>query len=509
MMTSASLTPTKGRGSVLYRTTETTGSTEGEISTFRALTLNGIEIELRDEQETHFSEVNTLYKKADRADLDKKDRLALIAAATGKKENTYFTNLALALDDESKLDDCYNIGTKVEKVEARHRLYDMHDVFTIVVPEENGKTLKEEAYNLYTEYAAITTTPDMVTASNRWYNCWPKGPTWQENLNWTHQFFEYNVAPDVAEKVNELYMLYPIETRGGPLYFILLMNQLLSQTEEAVLALQLRLKKLNLKNIPGENVDKAISLARAAILRLETFNKTPEDLVRNLLKSFQTTSVTSFNEVFRHMLEKQRFLDQALGRGKDKLTATGIFNVAAAQYRLLWEEGEWTGVRTQGEAIFTNRTTSARGVCWNCGGSDHQLLRDQTKIDKMKEIYKKSKRNNKEDDNKGSTTPSKSTNGTSKWRAPTAEEKNRRTIDGKAMFWNGMQRKWVPDHGARTTKAAATAAAPVHVVPPTAVQPASTAAIPETPAPVQRQTVAIAAARQAYANAFAALQQLS
>ena len=97
-MTSASLTPAKGRGSVLYRTTETTGSTEGaEIATFRTLTLNGIGIELRDEQETHFSEVNTLYKKADRADFDKKDRLALIAAATEKKEATYFTPLTLLL----------------------------------------------------------------------------------------------------------------------------------------------------------------------------------------------------------------------------------------------------------------------------------------------------------------------------------------------------------------------------------------------------------------------------
>ena len=351
----------------------------------------------------------------------------------------------------------------------------------------------------------------MVAASNKWYNSWPKGPTWQENLNWTHQFFEYNVAPEVAEKVNELYMLYPIETRGGPLYFILLMNQLLSQTEEAVLALQVRLKKLNLKNIPGENVDKAISLARAAILRLETFNKAPEDLVRNLLKSFQTTSVSSFNEVFRHM-EKQRFLDQALGGGRDKLTATGIFNVAAAQYRLLWEEGEWTGIRTQGEAIFTNRTNAVRGVCWNCGGSDHQLPdcklpRDQTKIDKMKEAYKKTKKADKGNDkeNKGATPGKTKSNGTSKWRAPTAEEHNRRTIDGKAMFWSSKLRKWIPDRGARSSSniAAATAATPVPV-PPT---PAPTA-IPETPAPVQRQTAAIAAARQAYANAFAALQQL-
>ena len=45
-MTSASLTPAKGRGSVLYMTTETTGITEGQIATFKTLTLNDIEIEL-------------------------------------------------------------------------------------------------------------------------------------------------------------------------------------------------------------------------------------------------------------------------------------------------------------------------------------------------------------------------------------------------------------------------------------------------------------------------------
>ena len=509
MMTSASLTPAKGKGSVVYRTTETSGE-GGSVATFRTLTLNGIDIELRDEQETHFGEVTTLYKKGDRADLDKKDRLALIAAATEKKEATYFTALALSLDDESKLDDCYNISTKVEKVQARHRLYDMHDVFTIVVPEADGKRLKEEAYNLYTEYATVTA--DMVAASNTWYNTWPKGPTWQENLNWSYQFFEYNVSQDVAEKVNEAYMLYPIQARGGPLFFILLMRQLLSQTEEAVLALQARLKKLNLKNIPGENVDKAISLARAAILRLETFNKTPEDLVRNLLKSFQTTSVTAFNEVFHHM-EKQRFLDQALGGDKAMLTPAGIFNVASAQYRLLWEEGEWTGVRTKGESIFNNQIKGARGVCWNCGGADHQLPdckkpRDQTQIDRMKEAYKKQKKDTKGGKEQAEATPKSKQDkqGPSKWRAPKPEENNRRTIDGKAMFWSGKQRRWIPDKGTKPAAATAVTTAPA---PAPALTTPAPPTVPPVPTPMSH-TAALAAARQAYQNAYtAALGQLA
>ena len=498
MVTMASLTPQKATGAVAYTTTtQRADETEVQVTT---LTLNGIEITLRDTQETSFAEVTTLYKKGDRKDLDKKDRLALIAAATEKKESTFFTPLALALDDESKLDDCYNIATKVEKVEARHRLYDMHDVFTIVVPAEDGKTLTTEAYNLYTEYANVT--PDMVAASNKWYNSWPAGETWQENLNWTHQFFESNVAQEVGEKVNEAYMLYPRETRGGPLYFILLMNQLLSQTEEAVFALQARLKKLNLKNIPGENVDKAISLARAAILRLETFNKAPEDLVRNLLKTFQTTSVTSFNEVFKHM-EKQRFLDQALGKTKtDQLTPAGIFSVASAHYRLLWEEGEWTGVRTQGEAIFLG--SSGRGICWNCGGTDHQLKtckhpKNQEKIDRMKQAHKEAVKAKRKEKGKESNK-----SGSDKFKPPTPEEKNRRVIDGKAMWWASRIKKWIPDKGPpghTSTAAVATPTVETPVPAPSAVAP------PTTTAP--NNTAAVAAARLAYANAFAALQQLS
>jgi hypothetical protein len=120
----------------------------------------------------------------------------------------------------------------------------------------------------------------------------------------------------------------------------------------------------------------------------------------------------------------------------------------------------------------------------------------------MKEVYKKAKKAETDKESKRATTSKAKTTGSqSKWRAPSADENNKRTIDGKPMFWNGRLRKWVPDRSAhpRPSNAAATATAPV--------PPATSAANPDTPLP-QRQTAAIAAARQAYANAFAALQQL-
>jgi hypothetical protein len=57
-------------------------------------------------------------------------------------------------------------------------MYDMHNVFSIVVPEE--ETLKHDVYNLYMDYASVT--PAMVAKSNIWYNTWPSAPTWSENL---------------------------------------------------------------------------------------------------------------------------------------------------------------------------------------------------------------------------------------------------------------------------------------------------------------------------------------
>ncbi|KAI2498105.1 hypothetical protein MHU86_16415 [Fragilaria crotonensis] len=280
--------------------------------------------------ETQFEEVLILHSKNDRAALDKKSRLALIAAATERHEDTYFKALSLGTpDSEAKLDDCYNINKTIENVAERHCTYDMHDVFSIVVPMDDGKQLKkDEVYNLYTDYALVTL--KMVAASNTWYNTWPQGPTWRENLAWTDRFFKNNVSPELGEKVNEVYTTFPKQARGGPLFFAIMMQQIMSQTEEAVIALQLRLKEDGPQEYSG------------------------------------------FNDFFKH-LEQQRKIEKALATSKieEKLTPAGIFRAATSQYRSLWEEGLWTGTTRTADSIFT--TAASKGRCWNCGEAGHQL----------------------------------------------------------------------------------------------------------------------------------------
>lgn len=102
------------------------------------------------------------------------------------------------------------------------------------------------------------------------------------------------------------------------------------------------------------------------------------------------------------------------------------------------------------------------------------------------------------------TTPS-----TSKWKAPTAEEKNCCVIDGKPMWWNQKLCKWVPDtktpggHAVATTPPTSQGAPASDATPATVLAPTQQIPSPQDP-------VTLAAYRNNYASIYAsALQQLN
>jgi hypothetical protein len=53
-----------------------------------------------------------------------------------------------------------------------------------------------------------------------------------QNLQLTYTFFSKNVSDDLWMKVSKTYEGFPAGQQGGPLFFILMMNHLLSDTEE-------------------------------------------------------------------------------------------------------------------------------------------------------------------------------------------------------------------------------------------------------------------------------------
>jgi hypothetical protein len=86
--------------------------------------------------------------------------------------------IPLTLSDEDKLDDTYILEMLVRKTRQAHTDFDMHDVFTVVIPDRNdptGMRLTSTTKYLYKDFASITI--EEVAISNAWYRQWPKQET--------------------------------------------------------------------------------------------------------------------------------------------------------------------------------------------------------------------------------------------------------------------------------------------------------------------------------------------
>ena len=194
----------------------------------------------------------------------------------------------------------------------------------------------------------------------------------------TYNYFLSNSSNNLTKKVLEEYVKFPDSQCGGPLFFIIMMNVLLTHTESASEALIKNLRNLNLQKLTGKNVDKAVSLAWGAIQRLTNVNCLPQDIVSILISVFQTSSVDAFNATFCSV-ETTRCValaTQGTGIAMPTITADQVLSLAGSTYRLIIEEGAWTGSSTPGESVFPAKTgsvTPKKKICWNCGSNKHLL----------------------------------------------------------------------------------------------------------------------------------------
>jgi hypothetical protein len=294
----------------------------------------------------------------------------------------------------------------------------------------------------------------------------------------TAKFLQNNVADKPWEKCYERYAKYePIEL-GGPLFFRVMLLQLVSNSEDAGRALLTRLENLSISDVPGENIEKAVSQIRGAIERLKHIKRLPEDLIPKLLKIFQTTSVDDFNASFS-LLEKQRMLNSfatSTGGGNSlKLSLFGateaeipdkLCNLAESLYVAKVETGEWSGAKTKGKksAFVTDATPHSGPTCWNCGTPGHTLqactqAKNKTAIATRKKAAEALWKANassggrgRGDGGRGRGRGRGGGRGDGRERpaipnfpVPTTQENNKRVIDGKPMFYIKSRNTWVLD----------------------------------------------------------------
>jgi hypothetical protein len=124
----------------------------------------------------------------------------------------------------------------------------------------------------------------------------------------------------------------------------------------------------------------------------------------------------------------------------------------------MMESNQWNGVSNKGnKSTFMTVGYGKEPVCWNCRLPDCILPKNQEKISegkkKMHDAMKKTRRNPAGGANNGNR------NGTTtgKFRKPSADKKNRRTIDGDVMFYHKKTERWIHDRfplGAKVTQEA-------------------------------------------------------
>lgn len=422
-----------------------------------------------------------LFPKAKRESMSEEKRNDFLDKVTRTKL-TKFDLMSLTLSDEDKLDDTCSIGILVQKMRNHLQKYDCIDVFNIVAVDKADKAkVSADIVNLFEHYSV--TTEKMVAESNRWYKTYTVPNYYRENLQITLDFLENNCTESLWEKVIETHDEFDAAERGGPLAFLIMMRMLQSHTDAAVQYLLNSVKNLKITAYEGENVSKVVSLIRGATRRLKSvLTNLPEEYPQWVLYVMQTSTVPSFNQSFAHLQQTVEVVEPLL---KDQVkpiypSVEIMLRMAEKRYLDLASTNEWTGVGNKASpSSFFTKEGERKLVCWNCGGTGHSVKEctkplNQDNIEKRRVAFNEERKKNKK--GKEGKDGKKGNGGrrNNKWAPPQPSEKNRRTINGKPMYWHAKTERWVDDRKAGQTPGANAA------MPGTVSQPPP----PSPPAPV-------------------------
>ena len=426
------------------------------------VTINGIDIEVEDTPQQVTETDQCLYKKEDRE--TSKDRNALLEKAT-KTSQPKFDLMTLSVTDPEKLADTYNLQMLIAKMRQNNVRHDLADVFSVLKFDTTNKLSISSVVALYQDYMQVTEAE--VALSCEWYATMPKGKRRQffiENLKLSFDYMENNTKDQLFTKCLETYADYPASQKGGPLFFKIMIDQLQTNSEDATQYLLDTLKNLKISNFKGEDVTTVVSLIRGAVSRLKNIRNphththaVPEDLAKTLLGVFQTSSVSDFNEFFKHMSISCRV--NQVKQGLSALpTIEELLHAAESNYRDLSVADKWTGVSTKkSETGFTAGGPRARGaalVCWNCDTPGHSSRdctkpKDTDRISRNRLAFQKKK----EERTGGPRRDGQDMTPTGKFAPPTVDEtrgpngartSGRRSIDGVPHFYKRADRRWYP-----------------------------------------------------------------
>ena len=262
-----------------------------------------------------------------------------------------------------------------------------------------------------------------------------------ENIAWSGDKILNSCDAELRDKLVESIRAWPEEFKGGPTYLKLLQQLVLSTSEKSLRSLTNKLARLTIADFPGEDVTKAVSFIRGAVLILKDNNALPSDIITQVLQIFKKSCCESFRI---HVTN----IDSLITLKVKSYHLDDLLTDLDKNYIDLLGQNEWTAksptVDQQSGFNATPGSDKRKIICFNCGGIFHGVAdcphpRDETAISLCKELMSAFGKP-KDSVTKGTRDPYLI--------PPRRGEPQEKVIDGKFMKWCGKPgcKKWNPDH---------------------------------------------------------------
>ena len=231
------------------------------------------------------------------------------------------------------LEENVNATTLIAQVQHHCKKYGMDQVFDIVKPtdDDNCEIVKVATKGFFENYSTISR--EEILASVKHYRDYGQDYDIQ-NLEWSKDFLSNCCDKVLKAKMNErMTNKNKEEEISGPkkIFFYEMMEAILSLTADAATLMKEKLKTLMMQDFAGENVNKATTLLRGTIKRLEMINDVPSDITKQLINIFMTGSVPQFKQHFE-TLYSLNSISTIPGAGGIKYTSEQILQLAQSSY---------------------------------------------------------------------------------------------------------------------------------------------------------------------------------
>jgi Zinc knuckle len=387
-------------------------STRNKVLQQKQIVIDGDYVTLLPTAKSHGELGVRLFKKQNRSKLSPEGldyfRKSLISYVL-PKDNKLST--PAITDTEGHLKAVSNLDTQLGLIRRHFEMHDCIDVFSIVIPHGDLMTDPglREVTSLFTSYPRLHV--DIVANSNTWYHTWAMDPCYAENLNFTYEMLRKNTADELWLKCQEDYDEFSPAQRGGPLMLFLILRRIQDVSEAAIDHVKAAVVHLKIREIPGENVDKAVSLIKAAYSLFRSASSPchsyiPDDFNKTILLVFQTSSVHAFNNAFKQELTEAQHLADKTGKVVEWPSISELTKMATAIYHRLLASNKWHATaQTRRKALLGAGPTTSQAPprdtsqlkCFNCGEHGHSARecskpRDSATFKKNLDAFRKAKR---------------------------------------------------------------------------------------------------------------------